>query len=187
VRLIGRGTPDRGEILIVTGPTASGKTSVALQLAGTSDERSVHLHADDFFHALKVGRLRGWEDGAKPQHEVAFEAVAAAASAFANGGYFDVLDSFIRADYLEVVKDVIKVHEIGLHYVALRPSLSETRIRSRNREKSKCHRDEILDELHGAFSELGVLESNVVDNTNLSVSETVDLIRLRMNKGELQI
>lgn len=187
MRLIGRGTPDRGEILIVTGPAASGKTSVALRLAETSEERSVHLHTDDFFHALKVGRLRGWEDGAEPQHQVAFEAVASAASAYASGGYFVVLDSFIRLDYLEVVKDVINVNEIALHYVALRPSLSETRLRSSKREENKRHRDEVLDELHGAFNDLGVLESHVVDNTKLSVSQTAETIRVRMDRRELRI
>ena len=76
MRHVARGTEERGEILIVTGPAASGKTSTALRVATESAEPSVHLHPDDFFHALKVGRLRGWEDGATSQHEIVFEAVA---------------------------------------------------------------------------------------------------------------
>jgi chloramphenicol 3-O-phosphotransferase len=187
VRQIGRGTREPGPVLIVTGPAASGKSAVALQLAELSEERSVHLHADDFFHALKAGRLRGWEDGAEPQHQVVFEAIASAASAYASGGYFVVLDSYIRPKYLEIVTNIIKHNKVELHYVALRPSLSELRVRSNNREESKRHRDEILNELYDAFKDLGTLESHVIDNSTFSVEETVELIRARLSKGELQI
>jgi chloramphenicol 3-O-phosphotransferase len=176
-----------GIILIVTGPAASGKTSVARLIAETSRDPSVHLHADDFFHALKVGRLRGWEDGSTPQHEVVFEAIGSAASSFAKGGYFVVLDSLIRPRYYQILTDTISSNNIDLHYVVLRPSSSETLSRSRQREEAKRHRDEILVELYDAFTDLGSLESHVIDNTFLDVDQTVAEIRLRMGKGELRI
>lgn len=184
---IGRGTEDKGTILIVTGPAASGKTSVARQIAEQTLDPSVHLHADDFFHALKVGRLRGWDEGSTLQHQVVFEAIGSAASAFANGGYFVVLDSLIRPRYLDVLTDIIRSNNIELHYVVLRPSLSETQSRSCKRDEALCHRDEILDELHGAFLNLGGLESHVIDNTSLDVNQTVEEIRSRMKRGELLI
>lgn len=184
---IGRGTEEKGTILIITGPAASGKTSVARQIAEQCAGPSVHLHGDDFFHALKFGRLRGWEKGSTPQHEVVFEAIGSAASAFANGGYSVVLDSLIRPRYLEILTDVIKSNNMELHYVVLRPSMSETRSRSRQRDEAKRHRDEILEELHGAFLNLGGLESHVIDNTTLDVDQTVEEIRSRMEQGELQI
>jgi chloramphenicol 3-O-phosphotransferase len=187
VRKVGRGTKDRGLILIVTGPAASGKTSAACLIAEQSDERSVHLHGDDFFHALKAGRLRGWEEGSEPQHEVVFEAVASAASAYADGGYFVVLDSFIRPRYLDVVTEVIRANGVELHYVALRPTLSETRTRSAGREEDKRHKDEVLDELHGTFRDLGILEDHVIDNTSLSIDQTVQVIRSKMIRGELRV
>jgi len=187
VNRIGRGTVEEGLILIVTGPAASGKTSVARHLAQQSVRPSVHLRGDDFFHALKVGRLRGWKEGSTPQHEVVFEAIASAASAFAKGGYFVVLDSLIRPHYLAILIDIIKSNDIELHYVALRPSLMETHSRSQRRDAKKRHRDEILEELHDAFLDLGSLESHVIDNTTLDVYEVVQEIGSRMQRGEFQI
>jgi hypothetical protein len=186
VSRVGRGTEEKGTILIVTGPAASGKTSVSRQIAEQSLNPSVHLHADDFFKALKVGRLRGWEEGSTPQHQVVFEAIGSAC-AFANGGYFVVLDSLIRPRYLDVLTDIIGSNNIDLHYVVLRPSLSETRLRSHKRDETVRHRDEILVELHGAFLNVDVLESHVIDNTNLDVEQTVVEIMERKARGELQI
>jgi chloramphenicol 3-O-phosphotransferase len=187
VSRIGRGTEEKGKVLIVTGPAASGKTSVARRIAEQSLDPSVHLHADDFFHALKVGRLRGWEEGSTPQHEVVFEAIGSATGAFANGGYFVVLDSLIRPRYFDIVTGVIRSSRIELHYVVLRPSLSETHSRSHNRDETDRHNDGILEELHGAFVNMGELESHVIDNTTLDVEQTVEEVASRMERGELQI
>jgi chloramphenicol 3-O-phosphotransferase len=187
VRRIGRGTEEKGLVLVITGPAASGKTSVARRIAEQSADPSVHLKGDDFFRALKVGRLRGWEEGSTPQHEVVFEAIGSATRAFANGGYFVVLDSLIRPRYLDILFEAIKTKETELHVAVLRPSLSETQSRSRQRDEADRHSDEILEELHGAFRELGGLESHVIDNTTLDENQTIDAIRSRMELDELRI
>jgi cytidylate kinase len=187
VSRIGRGTEEKGLVLIITGPAASGKTSVARQVAEQSADPSVHLKGDDFFRALKVGRLRGWEDGSTPQHEVVFEAIGSVARVFALGGYFVVLDSLIRPRYLGTLNDTIGTDEVERHLVVLRPSLTETRSRSHQRDEADRHSDEILEELHGAFRDLGSLEAHVIDNTTLDVDETVEEIRSRMEHGELRI
>lgn len=184
---IGRKTEERGLVLIITGPAASGKTSVARQIAEHSADPSVHLHGDDFFRALKVGRLRGWEEGSTPQHEVVFEAIGSAARAFANGGLFVVLDSLIRPRYMEILFDAVGSNEVELHTAVLRPSLSETHSRSHHRDDADRHQDEVLGELYGAFSDLGSLESHVIDNTTLDVNQTAERIKSRMGQGDLRI
>jgi hypothetical protein len=118
---------------------------------------------------------------------VVFEAIGSAARAFASGGYFVVLDSLIRPRYVDILLDNIKSNEIELHLVVLRPGLCETQSRSRQRDEADRHSDEILEELHGAFRELGGLESHVIDNTTLDENQTVEAIRLRMELGELRI
>jgi predicted kinase len=187
VRRIGRGTNERGSILIVTGPAASGKTTAARLLAEQSTEPSVHLHGDDFFRALKVGRRRGWEEGAEPQHEVVFEAMANATTSLANGGYFVVLDSLIRPRYVDIVIGIIKASDLELHYVALRPTWSEVRTRSDMRDESWRHDLEVLNVLYGVFDDLGELESHVLDNTMLNEQETVAAIQTKLFSGELLI
>jgi predicted kinase len=171
--------------VIVTGPAASGKTTAARLLAEQSSEPSVHLHGDDFFRALKVGRLRGWEDGAVPQHEVVFEAMANAAVSLADGGYFVVLDSLIRPRYLNVLTDIIKGHDVELHYVVLRPSWPEVQRRSDLRDETWRHDGAVLQILYDVFDDLGDLESHVIDNTTLDEHETTSAIRTELLRGEL--
>jgi chloramphenicol 3-O-phosphotransferase len=169
----------------VTGPAASGKTSVARLLAQQSTEPSVHLQGDDFFRALKVGRLRGWEEGATPQHEVVFEAIARAATVYANGGYFVVLDSLIRPPFLAILTDIIGSDGIELHYVALRPGLEVVQSRSNERDETVRHHDDVLKFLYDAFGDLDGLESHVIDNTTLDENQTVAVIHERMLSGAL--
>jgi chloramphenicol 3-O-phosphotransferase len=173
--------------VIVNGPAASGKTTAARALAEQSTEPSVHLHGDDFFRALKVGRLRGWEDGAVPQHEVVFEAMANAVASLANGGYFVVLDSLIRPRYLSIVTDIVKSNDVELHYLVLRPGWSEVQRRSDLRDETWRHDAAVLQLLYDVFDELGDLESHVIDNTMLDEPETVALIQTKMSSGELLV
>ena len=187
MRAIGRGTNERGSILIVNGPAASGKSTAARVLAEQSSEPSVHLHGDDFFRALKVGRLRGWEEGAVPQHEVVFDAMAKAATSLANGGYFVVLDSLIRPRDLEILIYIIKSKDVELHYVVLRPSWSEVQRRSDQRDETWRHDVAVLQILYDVFAELGDLESHVIENTMLDESHTVTAIRTKLSSGELLI
>jgi chloramphenicol 3-O-phosphotransferase len=187
VRPIGRETDERGSILIVTGPAASGKTSAARLLAERSTEPSVHLHGDDFFRALKVGRLRGWEEGAVPQHEVVFDAMARAVTSLARGGYFVVLDSLIRPRYLGILTDIISTNDVALHYVVLRPSWTIVQERSDLRDETWRHDAHVLRVLHDVFDDLGELESHVLDNTALDEDETVSMIQAKMARGDLLI
>jgi chloramphenicol 3-O-phosphotransferase len=187
MRHVGRGTEQRGEILIVTGPAASGKTTTALRLATESVEPSVHLHADDFFSALKVGRRRGWEEGATPQHEVVFEAVAKAAAAYAAGGFFVVVDSFIRPRYFSLVRGTIAREQIDLHVVVLRPSYDEALARSHKRDASKRHDDSVFEELYHAFDGIGELEAHVLDNSTLDESQTAEIVRNKYLARELRM
>jgi chloramphenicol 3-O-phosphotransferase len=187
MRHVARGTDQRGEILIVTGPAASGKSSTALRIATESVEPSVHLHADDFFHALKVGRLRGWEEGATSQHEIVFEAIARAATTYAAGGYFVVVDSFIRPRYFNIVKETIVGEQIDLHVVVLRPSYAEAVTRSQKRDPSKRHDDSVFEELYHAFDSVGELETHVIDNSTFNEEETSGIVRTRYLAGQLRL
>jgi chloramphenicol 3-O-phosphotransferase len=187
VRQVRRGSEHRGDVLIVTGPAAAGKTTAARRLAEESSEPSVHLQADDFFHALKKGRLRGWVDGAEPQHEVVFEAVASAASAYAAGGYFVVVDSLIRPRFLPIVIENIKLKGIDLHYVVLRPRFAETLARSGGRRAEERHDDAVLEHMYAYFESLGELEGHVIDNSEHDMTLTVDTIRAMLRSGAARL
>ena len=172
-----------GEVLIVTGPSAAGKTTVAQRLAEESAEPSVHLHADDFFKALKAGRLRGWIAGAEPQHEVVFEAIGRAAGSYGAGGYFVVVDTLVRRLYLDTLVGAILLRNVSVDLVVLRPTFADVLARCRLRDPKDRHEDDILYRLYGYFEEFDDLDAHIIDNSDLDPDETIEAIRSLVRSG----
>jgi chloramphenicol 3-O-phosphotransferase len=183
VRKVGRNAAVPGEVLIVTGPSAAGKTTVAQRIAENSTEPSVHLHADDFFKALKAGRMRGWIAGAEPQHEVVFEAIGSAAGAFAAGGYFVVVDTLVRRLYLDSLVDTILLRNVSVDLVVLRPSFADVLARCRLRDPKDRHEDHILRRLYGYFEEFDDLDDHIIDNSDLDPVQTIEAIGTLVHSG----
>jgi chloramphenicol 3-O-phosphotransferase len=187
VRKVGRTAAVPGEVLIVTGPSAAGKTTVTQRLAEESAEPSVHLHTDDFFKALKAGRLRGWMAGAEPQHEVVFEAIGSAAGAYAAGGYFVVVDTLVRRRYLDTLVDTILLRNVSVDLVVLRPSFADVLARCRLRDPRDRHEDDILRRLYGYFDEFDDLEAHIIDNSDHNPDQTIEAIRTMVHSGVARI
>lgn len=183
MRKVGRNAAVAGEVLIVTGPSAAGKTTVAQRLAEESTEPSVHLHTDDFFKALKVGRRRGWIAGAEPQHEVVFEAVGSAAGSYAAGGYFVVVDTLVRRLYLDTLIDAIMLRNVAVDLVVLRPSFADVLARCRLRDPKDRHEEDILQRLYGYFEEFDDLDAHLIDNSDHDPDETIQAIRDMVHSG----
>jgi energy-coupling factor transporter ATP-binding protein EcfA2 len=80
-----------GDVLILTGPPGSGKTTVA-RLLTVAHERAVHLESDVFFHFITSGFIAPWTDESNSQNTVVMDAVAAAGATYARAGYFTVID-----------------------------------------------------------------------------------------------
>jgi Mg-chelatase subunit ChlI len=75
-----------GEVVIVTGPPGSGKSTVARQLAGLL-EPSALVVGDQFFGFIARGFVDPWKPEAHRQNSVVGAAAAAAAGRLATGGY----------------------------------------------------------------------------------------------------
>jgi predicted kinase len=187
VRTVGRNGTVLGEVLIITGPSAAGKTTVAQRLAEESTEPSVHLHADDFFKSLKAGRLRGWVPGAEPQHEVVFEAIGSAAGTYAAGGYFVVVDTLVRRLYLDVLVETIMRHNVSVDLVVLRPSFSVVLARCMLRDPNDRHREDILRRLYDYFEEFDDFQAHIIDNSNHDPDETIEAIRAMLYAGVVRV
>jgi cytidylate kinase len=111
-------------VFVVTGPPASGKTTLARMLAERR-ERSVHLHADDFWQFVVGGYVEPWLSEAQTQNAVVMRAVCGAANDFASGGYAVVLDGVLGPWFLSTLTDRCSPAAFAIDYLILLPPLED--------------------------------------------------------------
>jgi DNA polymerase III delta prime subunit len=86
--------PSDTPVLILTGPPGVGKTTAAALLAERF-ERSVHLESDAFFRFIHGGFIEPWKPESHDQNRLVMEVVAAAAAAYAAGGYLTIVAGIV--------------------------------------------------------------------------------------------
>ncbi|MCY1745068.1 AAA family ATPase [Ensifer sp. SL37] len=148
----------KGEVLILTGPPGSGKTTVAAALAQTAGSAKVHLHSDDFWHFIKNGAIAPYLPESDAQNRVVMDALSRTVSAYAEGGYFVILDGIIGPWFLPAFEGLT----VPVHYVILRPPLRVAIDRCQRRGGDTLADPEVITSLYRQFETLGSLESHVL-------------------------
>lgn len=165
----------KANILILTGPPGSGKSTVSQHLAEISDSPAVHLHTDDFYNYIAKGRIEPFLPEAHKQNETVIKAIVEAACCFAEGGYFVVVDGIIGSWFLDPFREATKSRSILLDYVILRPNLDITLHRAKTRIKG-LKDEEPIKELHRQFQEMSTFEKYVIDSSLQDGRETIHAI-----------
>ncbi|MBC2884976.1 AAA family ATPase [Ochrobactrum sp. CM-21-5] len=172
-----------GEILILTGPPGSGKTTTGLTLAETYGSPKVHLHSDDFWHFIKNGIVPPYLPEAHEQNAVVMDVLANVAEGYAKGGYFVVVDGIIGPWFLQPFMTVAA----PLHYVVLRPQLDVAILRCQERGGNTLTDPEPIAALHRQFSSLEQLERHALSTDGQTPRETLDMVIDAVESGEFRL
>lgn len=172
-----------GEILILTGTPGAGKTTAAEILANQSGSPKVHIHSDDFWHVIKNGAIPPYLPEAHAQNAIVMDALTKVAKAYADGGYFVIVDGIIGPWFLEPFRRLAA----PLHYVVLRPSLDEAIRRCRERGGNTLTDPGPIAELHRQLSSLGPLEPHVLGTEGFSCGQTLTAVRAAVESGAFRL
>lgn len=174
-------------MIILTGPPAAGKTTVAALLATDANVPTVHLTTDWFYRSIRTGFVLPYRPEARRQNEVVIEAIAGTVATFARGGYDVVVDGIVGPWFLPPFRAAAERDHLAVSYVVLRPGLDTTLSRAKQRVGRELRDVDAITGLHAAFERLGELESHAIDTGDLDAEQTTAEIRRVLASGEYRL
>jgi len=172
-----------GEILVVTGPPGSGKSTVAAAFVAQLD-RAVVVDGDAFLQSIRRGWIPPWEPASQAQNETVITATARAADAYAAGNYAVVVEGIVGPWFLHRFTEAVRAR---VHYAVLRPSAEVALHRATSRGEPWLVDPDPIMQMYRAFADLGDYERFVMDSTDLDVEATVAALGDALGAGRLAL
>jgi chloramphenicol 3-O-phosphotransferase len=114
-------------VVMLSGPVAAGKTTIARELIAISPAPLFYLEGDRFWSLF----AKADSVSRRERFRLIMRSMTAAAVPLARGGYEVLLDFSIPPDFLETARKILK--EIPLDFVIVRPSLEVCERRAASR------------------------------------------------------
>jgi energy-coupling factor transporter ATP-binding protein EcfA2 len=173
---------DMGSLVVVTGPPGAGKSTVAQVLAREA-EHSVLVEGDSFFGFLASGAVDPWLPASHDQNTVVTRAAAAAAGAFASGGYVTVYDGVVGPWFLSTFGPA--THLERLDYVILLPSVDICVRRVATRHSHGFTDEAATRKMHAEFAGAPIAERHVLRDPPGDAGAVAVLIESARAAGDL--
>lgn len=170
-------------MVILSGPPAVGKTTVAGLIADSADRPTVHLTTDQFYRAIRAGHIPPYLPEAQRQNEVVVDAIVAAAATYARGGFDVIADGIVGPWFLAPFRAMANTAGPAVSYIVLRPALDTALRRAQARSGEDLKDPGAITGLYRAFADLGALEHHVIDNDGLDAAGTAARVRRAIASG----
>jgi predicted kinase len=168
-------------IILLSAPVGAGKTTVAKELIATSPGPTAHIEGDKFW---AFTAKEGPGHNRHKNFRLIMTAMTAAAVPYAVAGYEVILDFSVPPWFLDKIRKVVKVRDVPVDYVVLRPSETVCSVRAAARPEGKIADYSEYRDFYATFD--GAEEHTIRDDH--SDAETVArLIRDGLKKGSFRL
>jgi hypothetical protein len=171
-----------GKLLVVTGPPAAGKSTVAQIVVGAA-ERSVLVEGDSFFGFLATGAVEPWRPESNEQNTVVVKAAASAAGSFAQGGYTTVFDGVVGPWFLPTFGAATGLNR--LEYVVLLPRVETCVQRVLTRRNHPFSDEAATRKMHAEFTSARIADRHVIHDPPNEAAEVAAIIESARSTGQL--
>ena len=162
-------------LYIITGPAGVGKSTVSKRLAQNLSKTAL-IEGDEIYHQIIGGYIPAWKEG---NHLQTFWKVCInTIRIYLQDGFDVVFNYIVTPENLVLLKNEFKNYTIK--FVVL--LVDESTLLSRDKERPKdCQMKERCITLLNNFKNRNYNINNILDTTNLSIEETVNLIQNNSN------
>jgi hypothetical protein len=168
-------------IVMLSGPVGAGKTKVARELIAASPGLVAYIEGDTFWSFIVQGRPG---PGLDKNFRMIMTAMTAAAVPYALAGYEVILDFSIPPWFLDTARKVVKVRDVPLDFVVLRPDETVCAARAAARDEGRITDYAPYHDLYASFEGAG---RYIIRDEGSDASDVAASIRQGLDAGTFRV
>lgn len=168
-------------IVLLSGPVGAGKTTIARELIALSSASIAYIEGDTFWSFIAKN------EGGQSRHknfQMIMRSMIAAAVPYALADYEVLLDFSIPPFFLDTAKKIVKMRDVPIDYVIVRPSEKICAERAATRSEGKIADYSTYSEFYADFDDM---KQNTISDDQCDPVTMAKRIRQGLNKGTFRL